>query len=57
MAKGPFLFKKTDVRRAVEAAEEAGLKVGRIEISAGKISVVPAGAGDVVEDAAEEVKL
>jgi hypothetical protein len=42
MSKGPSTFRVTDVRRAVKATESAGLKVGRIELSPGKIIIVPA---------------
>jgi hypothetical protein len=41
MPKGKMLFRKTDVRRAFEAAEEAGVKVS-VEIDkAGKLRLVP----------------
>jgi hypothetical protein len=41
MAKAQFSFRKTDVKRLIEAAAMAGIKVGRVEVSAGKISLVP----------------
>jgi hypothetical protein len=42
MSRGSWNFRKTDVRRAVEAAEQAGAHVARIEIDpgTGKISLV-----------------
>jgi hypothetical protein len=41
MPKGKMLFRKTDVKRAFEAAEEAGVKVS-VEIDkAGKLRLVP----------------
>ncbi len=32
MSKGPAAFKKTDIRRAVEAARAAGLQVAGVEV-------------------------
>jgi hypothetical protein len=41
MARGPLLFKQSDVARAFRAAQEAGLKV-RVDISKhGNLSIVP----------------
>ena len=41
MPKGKMMFRKTDVKRAFEAAEEAGVKVS-VEIDkAGKLRLVP----------------
>jgi hypothetical protein len=42
MSKGRHLFRETDLRRAVRAAESAGMKIGRVEIDCtGKISLIP----------------
>jgi len=41
MPRKPCNFKKTDVTRAVAAVRTAGLDVARVEIEAGKITVVP----------------
>jgi hypothetical protein len=42
MSKGRHLFRETELRRAVRAAESAGMKIGRVEIdSTGKISLIP----------------
>lgn len=41
MPKGKMMFRKTDVKRAFEATEEAGVKVS-VEIDkAGKLKLVP----------------
>jgi hypothetical protein len=50
MSKGRHLFRETELRRAVRAAESAGMKIGRVEIdSTGKISLFPGDRGDSVE--------
>ena len=42
MSKAASTFRKSDVKRAIQAAESAGMKVGRVDIdNTGKISVVP----------------
>ena len=42
MSKATSTFRKADVKRAIQAAESAGMKVARVDIdNAGKISVVP----------------
>ena len=47
MPKGQCTFRKTDVTRAIKAAENAGMKIGRVEVdSAGTISLIP---GNVAE--------
>jgi Tfp pilus assembly PilM family ATPase len=52
MPKGPCTFRKSDVKRAIEAAESAGMKVARVEVdAAGKISLIP---GNVAEAAGAE---
>lgn len=41
MSKGPCTFRKSDIRRGVQALEIAGVKVARVEVQAGKIIFVP----------------
>ena len=41
MPKGPCTFRKSDVRRMIEATESAGIRVGRVELQAGKVIVIP----------------
>jgi len=41
MSKGPSSFRVTDVRRAIQTTESAGLKVARIELSPGTITIIP----------------
>jgi hypothetical protein len=41
MSKGPSTFRKADIKRGVEALKSAGLKVARVEITPGKIVLVP----------------
>jgi hypothetical protein len=42
MSKAPSNFRQTDVKRAVQAVESAGVKIARIELAGGKITIVPA---------------
>ena len=49
MSKGRHRFTEAELRRAVKAAESAGMKIGRVEIEAGKISLIPGDRGDSVE--------
>jgi hypothetical protein len=46
--KNPSNFRKTDVKRAVQAMKSAGLSVSRIELQDGKVVFFPA------KDGAEE---
>lgn len=58
MSRGPFLFKETTVRRAIQAANAAGLAVTRVVISpTGDVSLVtvPAVPGERAERVAVEV--
>ena len=41
MAKGTCTFRKSDVTRLLCAAEKAGVKVARVEVEAGKLTLVP----------------
>jgi hypothetical protein len=57
MSSGPQRFKRTEFKRAVRSAEEAGLRVQRIEVDpkTGKISLVVAKPSeDAAADAANE---
>jgi hypothetical protein len=51
MSRGPCRFKKTDVRRAIEAAKACGLDIARVVIRDGEIIVI-AGNGAIDQDAA-----
>ena len=45
MARGQLTFKQSDLKRAVRATEDAGIKVARVEIDkTGKIVLVAASA-------------
>jgi hypothetical protein len=44
MSKAASNFRRTDVKRAVQAVESAGVKIGRIELERGKIVIFPDGA-------------
>ena len=58
MSKGPCTFRKSDIRRGVQALESAGLKVGRVEISReGRIILFPDKNGNTDEENSEEIKL
>ena len=41
MSKQQSNFRETDVKRAIRAVENAGVKIGRIELQKGKIIIVP----------------
>jgi hypothetical protein len=43
-------FRRTDVKRAVQAMQAAGLKVGRVELHGGKVLIIPAGEEEVADD-------
>jgi hypothetical protein len=42
MSYAPSNFHRTDVKRAVQAVQAAGLKVGRVELHGGKVLIIPA---------------
>jgi hypothetical protein len=50
MSYAPSNFRRTDVKRAVQAVQEAGLKVARVELPGGKVLIIPAGDEEVVAD-------
>jgi hypothetical protein len=50
MSSCPSNFRRNDVKRAMQAMEAAGLKVGRVELEGGKVSIIPAGDGEVAVD-------
>jgi hypothetical protein len=49
MAKGNCTFRKSDVTRLLSAAEKAGVKVARVEVEAGKLTLVPEHDGAIPE--------
>jgi hypothetical protein len=50
MSKGRHLFREAEIRRAVKAAQSAGMKIARVEIdNTGKISLIPGDRGASVE--------
>jgi hypothetical protein len=58
MSKAKSTFRKTDVKRAILAAESAGMKVDRIEIDKeGKISLLPSNGVQTTETATDEITL
>ena len=48
MSASPSNFRRTDVKRAVQAVQSAGLRVARVELVGGKVSIIPAD-GESVE--------
>ena len=42
MSASPSNFRRTDVKRAIQAAQAAGIKIGRVELEGGKVSIIPA---------------
>lgn len=49
MSSAPSNFRRTDVKRAVQAVQAAGLKVARVELHGGKVLIIPAN-DEAVED-------
>jgi hypothetical protein len=43
MSSLPSNFCRTDVKRAVQAMQAAGLKVGHVELHGSKVLIIPAG--------------
>jgi hypothetical protein len=41
MSKAASNFRRTDVKRAIQAVESAGLKVSRVELQGGKVILFP----------------
>ncbi len=50
MSAAPSSFKRTDVKRACQALESAGLKVGRVEFEGGKFTIIPSEAAEIADD-------
>jgi len=49
MSYSPSNFRRTDVKRAIQAAQAAGIKIRRVELEGGKVSIIPAD-DEVVDD-------
>jgi hypothetical protein len=57
MSKAASNFRRTDVKRAIQAVESAGLKVGRVELQAGKVILFPKTDEPPGNENSEEIKL
>jgi biotin operon repressor len=42
MSYSPSNFRRTDVNRAVQAMQAAGLKIARVELDGGRVTIIPA---------------
>jgi len=50
MSYAPSNFRRTDVKRAIQAAQAAGIKIRRVELEGGKVSIIPADDEAVADD-------
>lgn len=50
MSASPSNFRRTDVKRAVQAMQAAGLRVARVELHGGKVLIIPAGDEEIADD-------
>jgi hypothetical protein len=50
MSASPSNFRRTDVKRAMQAMQAAGLKVARVELDGGKVLIIPAGDEQAPDD-------
>ncbi len=50
MSSGPSNFRKTDVKRAVQALKAAGLNVGRVELHGSTVTIIPSEAAEIADD-------
>ena len=41
MSSRPSNFRRTDIKRAVQAMQAAGLKVGHVELRGGTVRIIP----------------
>ena len=50
MPSQPSNFRRTDVKRTVQAVQAVGLKVARVELHGAKVLIIPAGEEEVADD-------
>jgi hypothetical protein len=50
MSSQPSNFRRTDVKRAVQALHGADLKVGRVELHGSRVVIIPAGEDEIADD-------
>jgi hypothetical protein len=50
MSSQPSNFRRTDIKRAMQAMQAAGLKVARVELDGSKVTIVPVGDEELPDD-------
>jgi hypothetical protein len=57
MSKAASHFRENDVKRLVRSVERAGVKIGRVELQAGRVILFPKTDEPPADENSEEIKL